>query len=77
MDESNEHCLRRTKSDKGINWRCDLEIINHIKLEKRIEEMGKQIQKDYEGKELGNAMKSSVVCGNPVIHELLVRKYLK
>lgn len=31
MDESNEHCLRRTKSDKGINWRCDLEIINHIK----------------------------------------------
>ena len=37
MDESNEHCLRRTKSDKGINWRCDLEIINHIKLEKRIE----------------------------------------
>ena len=32
---------------------------------------------DYEGKELGNAMKSSVVCGNPVIHELLVRKYLK
>ena len=37
MDESNEHCLRRTKSDKGINWRCDLEIINHIKLEKRTE----------------------------------------
>ena len=37
MDESNEHCLIRTKSDKGINWRCDLEIINHIKLEKRIE----------------------------------------
>ena len=37
MDESNEHCLIRTKSDKGINWRCDLEIINHIKLEKIIE----------------------------------------
>ena len=32
---------------------------------------------DYEGNELGNAMKSSVVCGNPVIHELLIRKYLK
>ena len=32
---------------------------------------------DYEGNELGNAMKSSVVCANPVIHELLIRKYLK
>ena len=32
---------------------------------------------DYEGNELGNAMKSSVVCGNPAIHEILVRKYLQ
>lgn len=32
---------------------------------------------DYEGNELGNAMKSSVVCANPAIHELLIRKYLK
>lgn len=32
---------------------------------------------DYEGKELGNAMKSSVVCANPAIHALLIRKYLK
>lgn len=31
---------------------------------------------DFEGGELGCAMKSSVVCGNPAIHELLVRKYL-
>lgn len=31
---------------------------------------------DYEGKELGCAMKSSVVCGNPVIHKLLIQKYL-
>ncbi len=32
---------------------------------------------DYDGNELGNAMKSSVVCGNPVIHELLIQKYLQ
>lgn len=32
---------------------------------------------DYEGKELGCAMKSSVVCANPAIHELLIQKYLK
>lgn len=32
---------------------------------------------DFEGGELGCAMKSSVVCGNPAIHALLVRKYLK
>lgn len=32
---------------------------------------------DFEGGELGCAMKSSVVCGNPAIHELLIRKYLK
>ncbi len=32
---------------------------------------------DFEGEELGCAMKSSVVCGNPAIHALLVQKYLK
>ncbi len=32
---------------------------------------------DFEGIELGCAMKSSVVCGNPAIHALLVQKYLK
>lgn len=31
---------------------------------------------DFEGKELACAMKSSVVCGNPDIHRLLVEKYL-
>ncbi len=32
---------------------------------------------DFEGRELKNAMKSSVACGNPAIHELLIQKYLK
>ncbi len=32
---------------------------------------------DFEGNELKNEMKSSVVCANPAIHKLLVRKYLK
>lgn len=31
---------------------------------------------DFAGKALGCAMKSSVVCGNPNIHKLLVEKYL-
>lgn len=31
---------------------------------------------DFEGRELGCMMKSSVVCGNPVIHKLLIQKYL-
>lgn len=32
---------------------------------------------DFAGKELTCAMKSSVVCGNPTIHRLLVERYLR
>lgn len=31
---------------------------------------------NYEGKELTCAMKSSIVCANPVIHKLLIERYL-
>lgn len=41
-----------------------------------VEEAGGKIT-DYEGNELSCAMKSGVVCGNPVIHALLVEKYLR
>lgn len=32
---------------------------------------------DFAGKELTCAMKSSVVCGNPAVHRLLVERYLR